>query len=60
MSCKKLIPVIYLKDKKAYSDESLSTLIGDGDAVSVANTFSENGADEIICLLYTSDAADEG
>ena len=57
MSCKKLIPVIYLKDKKAYSDESLSTLIGDGDAVSVANTFSENGADEIIIFDLSYDDA---
>ena len=57
MSCKKLIPVIYLKDKKAYSDEGLSTLIGDGNAVSVANTFSENGADEIIIFDLSYDDA---
>ena len=57
MSCKKLIPVIYLKDKKAYSDESPSTLIGDGDAISVANTFSENGADEIIIFDLSYDDA---
>ena len=45
MSYKKLIPNIYLKDEKAYADEKLSVLLGDGDAVAAANRFSENGAD---------------
>ena len=44
MSYKKLVPIIYLKDTKAYSDEALTNLISD-DAVSVADSFSANGAD---------------
>ena len=49
MSYKKLVPIIYLKDTKAYSDEALTNLISD-DAVSVADSFSANGADEIIIM----------
>lgn len=61
MSCKKLIPCIYLKDKKAYSDESASVLINDGDALEVSNRFSENGADEIIVfdLSYDDNSHEE-
>lgn len=51
MSYKKLVPIIYLKDTKAYSDEALTNLISD-DAVSVADSFSANGADEIIIMIY--------
>lgn len=54
---KKLIPVIYLKDKKAYSDALLTQLIGDGDAVTAANNFSDNGADEIILIDLSYDDA---
>lgn len=57
MSCKKLIPVIYLKDCKAYSDENLTMLINDGDAVDAAVRFSENGADEIIVFDLSYDDA---
>ena len=55
MSYKKLIPNIYLKDEKAYADEKLSVLLGDGDAVAAANRFSENGADEILVMDLSYD-----
>lgn len=57
MSYKKLIPIIYLKDTKAYSDEELTMLTGDGDAVAAANRYSENGADEIIIIDFSYDDA---
>lgn len=57
MSYKKLIPIIYLKDAKAYSDEELTMLTGDGNAVSAANRYSENGADEIIIIDFSYDDA---
>ena len=56
MSYKKLVPIIYLKDTKAYSDEALTNLISD-DAVSVADSFSANGADEIIIMDLSYDDA---
>ena len=55
MSYKKLIPNIYLKDEKAYSDKDLSVLLGNGDAVAAANRFSENGADEILVMDLSYD-----
>ena len=55
MSYKKLIPNIYLKDEKAYTDASLSTLLGTGDAIAVANQFSEHGADEILIIDLSYD-----
>lgn len=57
MSYKKLIPIIYLKDAKAYSDEELTMLTGDGDAVLAASRYSENGADEIIIIDFSYDDA---
>lgn len=54
---KKLIPVIYLKDAKAYVDSSLTALIGDGEPVCAANRFSENGADEILIMDLSYDDA---
>ncbi len=57
MSYKKLVPIIYLKDTKAYSDEALTNLISD-DAVSVADSFSANGADEIIIMDLSYDDAE--
>ena len=51
MSYKKLVPIIYLKDTKAYSDEALTNLISD-DAVSVADSFSANGADENMMMHH--------
>ncbi len=57
MSYKKLIPIIYLKDAKAYSDEALTIPVGDGDAVVAANRYSENGADEIIIIDFSYDDA---
>lgn len=57
MSYKKIIPNIYLKDEKAYADENLSVLLGDGNAVFAANRFSENGADEIFVMDLSYDDA---
>lgn len=61
MSYKKLIPNIYLKDEIAYAQASLTTRIGDGNPVTVAQHFSENGADEImvIDLSYDDDSHDK-
>ncbi len=57
MSYKKLIPIIYLKDAKAYTDDTLATLIGDGDALNASISFSNNGADEIIIIDLSYDDA---
>lgn len=57
MSYKKLIPIIYLKDKVAYNSSSLTEKIGDGDALKAAVTFSDNGADEIIVMDLSYDDA---
>ena len=57
MSYKKLIPIIYLKDEKAYTDSSLTNVLGDGDAVNAAVTYSNNGADEIIIIDLSYDDA---
>ena len=56
MSYKKLIPIIYLKDTFAYSDEACTKLTGE-DAFAVACRFSENGADEIIIMDLSYDDA---
>lgn len=57
MSCRKLIPAIYLKDGKAYSERCLKNLIGDGDAYDAATHYSENGADEIVIFDLSYDDA---
>ncbi len=57
MSCKKLIPAIYLKDTKAYADEDLNIAISDGSALDIATRYSENGADEIIIFDLSYDDA---
>lgn len=57
MSCRKLIPAIYLKNGKAYSERCLKNLIGDGDAYDAATHYSENGADEIVIFDLSYDDA---
>jgi len=59
-SYKKLIPIIYLKESVAYRDLTCSKKNGNGDAVELACTYSNNGADEIIIMdLSENDAAHE-
>ena len=57
MSYKKLIPTIYLKDMVAYKDLQCSQKNSDGDAVSLAVNYSNNGADEIIIMDMSYDDA---
>ena len=61
MSYKKLMPIIYLKDKKAYADYQCVCLIGENekesDAVVLADSFEKNGADEIIIMDMSYDDA---
>lgn len=55
MAYKKLIPMIYLKEEKAYGDAACTCLLGDGDAAALAERYSENGADEIILIDLSGD-----
>lgn len=57
MSYKKLIPTIYLKDGAAYKDLQCSEKNNDGNAVSLAVNYSNNGADEIIIMDMSYDDA---
>lgn len=57
MSNKKLMPIMYLKDAKAYADAECSVALMDNDAVAAAERFSENGADEIIIIDLSYDDA---
>lgn len=61
MAYKKLIPIIYLKDEKAYTTADCDTLISNVTAVEIAIKYSENGADELIIidLSYDDDSHEQ-
>lgn len=53
----KLIPVLYLKNGQVVDKNDYNTVIGDGNAISLANTYSNNGADEI--MIFDISKTDE-
>ena len=55
MAYKKLIPILFLKDEKAYTTSECSTLISFATPVEIAVKYSENGADEIIIIDLSND-----
>ena len=55
MAYKKLIPILFLKDEKAYTTSECSTLISIATPVEIAVKYSENGADEIIIIDLSND-----
>lgn len=57
MLYKKLMPTIYLKDNTAYKDLQCKQKNDDGNAVSLAVSYSDNGADEIIIMDMSYDDA---
>lgn len=61
MSYKKLVPIMYLKDGKAFTTEYCDTLISNITPVEVAIQYSQNGADEIIIidLSYDDDSHEQ-
>lgn len=57
MGCFKLIPSIYLLNGKSVDKENNSALIAGGDAVTLAKTYSNNGADELLIWDISVDEA---
>ena len=55
MAYKKLIPILYLKDEKAYMTSDCDTLISIVTPVEIAVKYSENGADELIIIDLSYD-----
>lgn len=56
MAYKKLIPLFFLKDGVCYEDESCTAKLSD-DAIFLANSYNQNGADEIIIMDLSYDDA---
>ena len=44
----KLIPALYLKNGQVVDKNDYSRIVEDGNAISLANTYANNGADEIV------------
>jgi len=55
MAYKKLIPILFLKDEKAFSTSDCDTLICNNTPVEIAVKYSENGADEVIIIDLSYD-----
>ncbi|SEW40380.1 bifunctional phosphoribosyl-AMP cyclohydrolase/phosphoribosyl-ATP diphosphatase HisIE [[Clostridium] fimetarium] len=55
MAYKKLIPIIFLKNEKAYLTSDCDALISIATPVEIAMKYSENGADEIIIIDLSYD-----
>ena len=55
MAYKKLIPIIFLKNEKAYLTSDCDALISIATPVEIAVKYSENGADELIIIDLSYD-----